>query len=47
MDVGRLIGDRLRNHVGHEAHDGGILVDDLLFLLLGFGRDVALVAIVE
>ena len=47
VNVRRLVGDGLRDDVGHEAHDGGFFVDGFFFLFLGFGSDVAFVAIVE
>ena len=47
VDVGRLVVDGLRDHVGHEPDDGGVLVDLRLGVPLGLGRDVALVAVLE
>ena len=47
VNVGRLVGDGLRDDVGDETHDGGFFVDGFFLLFLGFGSDVAFVAIVE
>jgi hypothetical protein len=47
MDVGRLVGDGLRDDVAHEAHDGGVLVHDLLLGLDGLRGDVGVVAVFE